>query len=96
MSEIKKIVQIQFAQLAKRLADRRIELALSEDASREIATAGFDPIYGARPLKRALQSQVMNPLAQAILAGVIKDGSHVDIDYRNGEFVFDSKAMATS
>ncbi|MFN8220947.1 MAG: ATP-dependent chaperone ClpB [Fimbriimonadales bacterium] len=96
VSEIKKIVQIQFAQLAKRLADRRIELALSEDASREIATAGFDPIYGARPLKRALQSQVMNPLAQAILAGVIKDGSHVDIDYRNGEFVFDSKAMATS
>lgn len=90
VNEIKQIVKIQFAQLAKRLSDRRIEMELTEDASREIASAGFDPVYGARPLKRAIQNYVMNPLAQAILGGKVAEGSKVAVDYKNGEFIFET------
>lgn len=96
VAEIKRIVQIQFAQLAKRLADRRIEVTLSEDASREIASAGFDPVFGARPLKRALQNYIMNPLAQAILGGQVTEGSRVEVGYENGEFTFTSPGVASA
>ncbi len=89
INEIKKIVQIQLVQLAARLAERRITLSLSERASMQIATAGFDPIYGARPLKRAIQRDILNPLAQAILRGEIKDGQSVGVDYGDGNFVFE-------
>jgi ATP-dependent Clp protease ATP-binding subunit ClpB len=88
VGEIKRIVQIQLGQLANRLAERRIELELTEDATLHIATAGFDPVYGARPLKRAIQRDILNPLAQAILRGEIKDGQRVLADYRDGQYLF--------
>ncbi len=88
VNEIKKIVNIQLRSLTQRLADRRIELVLTEAAEVEIATAGFDPVYGARPLKRAIQKDIMNPLAQAILRGDVRDGQKVHADFQNGEFVF--------
>lgn len=88
VEEIKKIVTIQVQTLANRLRERRIELELTDAASREIATAGFDPVYGARPLKRAIQNYVMNPLAQKILRGDIAEGTHVLVDYTGGEFTF--------
>jgi ATP-dependent Clp protease ATP-binding subunit ClpB len=88
VSQIKKIVEIQLRDLKTRLADRRIEFQLSEDAITEIASEGFDPIYGARPLKRAIQREIVNPLAQAILKGDIRDGQTVHVDLREGAFVF--------
>ncbi len=87
-SEIKRIVQIQLTDLTARLAERRIELHLTDAATAEIATSGFDPVYGARPLKRAIQKEIVNPLAQAILRGEVKEGQQVEVDYREGSFTF--------
>ncbi|MBS1718593.1 MAG: ATP-dependent chaperone ClpB [Armatimonadetes bacterium] len=92
VAQIKQIVTIQLAHLAERLATRRIELELTEAAALEIATAGYDPVYGARPLKRAIQREVMNPLSQAILRGDIRDDSHVKVDFKDGQFTFNSSA----
>jgi ATP-dependent Clp protease ATP-binding subunit ClpB len=89
IGEIKSIVNIQLRQLAKRLEDRRIMIEVSDAALLHIATAGFDPVYGARPLKRAIQSNLMNPLAQRILAGEILEGQTVLVDYRDGQFTFE-------
>ncbi|MBN9501009.1 MAG: ATP-dependent chaperone ClpB [Armatimonadetes bacterium 55-13] len=89
-NEIKQIVRIQLSQLMQRLEERRIELNLTDAAYLELATAGFDPVYGARPLKRAIQRDIMNPLAQQILGGQVKDGSVVNVDYADGSFTFES------
>lgn len=91
VQEIKQIVHIQIGQLANRLAERRISLELTEAAYTQIATAGYDPIYGARPLKRAIQQYLMNPLAQKVLAGEISDGDLILVDYASGEFRFEAK-----
>ncbi|HTQ10584.1 MAG TPA: AAA family ATPase, partial [Fimbriimonadaceae bacterium] len=96
VNEIKEIVKIQLRLLAARLAERRIELTLTDAASLQIATAGYDPVFGARPLKRAIQRDIMNPLAQAILRGDIREGQHVSVDFRDGEFVFDAKATVAT
>jgi ATP-dependent Clp protease ATP-binding subunit ClpB len=85
-NEIKQIVRLQVNDLSARLAERRITLTLTDEAMLQVATAGFDPIYGARPLKRAIQREVMNPLASAILAGEVRDGQAVTVDYENGAF----------
>jgi ATP-dependent Clp protease ATP-binding subunit ClpB len=94
VNEIKEIVKIQLRQLSARLAERRIELEMTEEASLQIATAGYDPVFGARPLKRAIQRDIMNPLAQALLRGDIREGQKVVVDYKNGEFTFEAKATA--
>ncbi len=94
-SDIKQIVRIQGDQLAARLRERRIELTLSERALEELASAGFDPVYGARPLRRAIQRDVMNPLAQALLRGDVRDGDRVLVDYRDGKFHFDALVEAS-
>ncbi len=88
ISDIRNIVKIQLRKLAERLAERRITLTLSDAAGLQIATAGYDPIFGARPLKRAIQRDIMNPLAQSILKGDIRDGTEVHIDFADGEFRF--------
>ncbi len=89
INEIKKIVQIQVGHLAQRLADRRITLSLTEAAALELASEGYDPTFGARPLKRAVQREVMNPLAQAILKGDVQEGQAVIVDFNNGRFSFE-------
>ncbi|HEY3782851.1 MAG TPA: ATP-dependent chaperone ClpB [Fimbriimonadaceae bacterium] len=89
VNEIKQIVKIQLQQLGTRLAERRIELRLSEAAAMELASAGFDPVYGARPLKRAIQKNVLNPLANAILRGDIGEGQKLVVDYKKSEFTFE-------
>jgi ATP-dependent Clp protease ATP-binding subunit ClpB len=94
VNEIKKIVLIQLETLIKRLSERRIELSLSEPATLQLATAGFDPVYGARPLKRAIQKEIMNPLAQAILRGDIRDGQKVHVEYLDGVFTFTPEPVA--
>ena len=78
--DIRAIVDIQVAHLAKRLGERDIGLELSDAASDRIANTGFDPVYGARPLKRAIQQQLENPLAQRILAGDFEPGTTIKVD----------------
>lgn len=86
VNEIKQIVSIQLQSLRNRLAERRMELEVTDAAMAELASAGFDPIYGARPLKRAIQKDVVNSLAQAILGGEIHDGDSIHVDFRDGRF----------
>lgn len=86
--EIKQIVTIQLKKLSERLAERRIEMEVSDAAALQIATAGYDPVYGARPLKRAIQREIQNPLAQKLLAGEVQDGQTVKVDFQNGAFTF--------
>ncbi|MCF6330820.1 MAG: AAA family ATPase [Sulfurimonas sp.] len=82
---IKEIVDIFFDDISKKVSERDIELTLSEDAKSYIAEAGFDPVYGARPLKRALYEIVEDRLADLILEGKVQEGSKVDFDMKNGE-----------
>ena len=88
VGEIKRIVEIQLRHVAERLKDRRIDLDVTEGALSLIASEGFDPVYGARPLKRAIQRDLLNPMAQQLLAGTIRDGQRVTVDVQNGELVF--------
>jgi ATP-dependent Clp protease ATP-binding subunit ClpB len=76
-AQIRAIVDIQLAQLKKRLLDRNLELTLDAAALDKLGQAGYDPVYGARPLKRAIQQQVENPLAQAILGGKFVPGDRI-------------------
>jgi ATP-dependent Clp protease ATP-binding subunit ClpB len=78
--QIRAIVEIQLAHLRARLAERDMQLELSDAALDRLAEAGFDPVYGARPLKRAIQQQVENPLAQRILRGEFGPGAAVKVD----------------
>ncbi len=86
--EIKKIVEIQVALLAKRLSTAKISLELTEGAKQLIADAGFDPVYGARPLKRSIQHMIQDTLAVKILDGSVKEGDTVVADAKGGEIVF--------
>jgi len=83
--EIAEIVDLQLAQVEARLADRRIRLRASEAAKKLLAEHGFDPQFGARPLKRTIQRLVVDPLTTKILAGEVRDGSEVRIDATEGE-----------
>jgi ATP-dependent Clp protease ATP-binding subunit ClpB len=80
MEQIRKIVDIQLGDLQRRLGERDIRIELSDAARDRLGEAGFDPVYGARPLKRAIQQQVENPLAEAILRGDFSPGQTIRID----------------
>jgi ATP-dependent Clp protease ATP-binding subunit ClpB len=86
--QIRAICRIQIGYLQKRLAERDISLQISEAVLDKLGEAGFDPVYGARPLKRAIQQELENPLAQEILAGRIEPGEAVRADMENGGIVF--------
>ena len=87
--QLGEIVELQLTRLRARLADRGIELELTDDAKQVVADAGWDPTYGARPLKRALQRMVENPLALRLLEGEFADGDTVRVDARDGELTFE-------
>ena len=87
--QIRAIVDIQLAGLRARLAERDMTLTLSLAARDQLGEAGFDPVYGARPLKRAIQQQVENPLAESILRGHFGPGDTVAADAREGQLVFE-------
>jgi ATP-dependent Clp protease ATP-binding subunit ClpB len=87
-TQLRSIVDIQLNYLRKRLADRDIELTLDDAARDLLGEAGFDPVYGARPLKRAIQQQVENPLAQHILRGEFGPGAKVKVSAKEGSLVF--------
>jgi len=89
---IRKIVDIQLAYLQERLADRDISIHLSDAARDKLADAGFDPVYGARPLKRAIQQQVENPLAQEILQGKFNPGDVIEVGVADDRLAFQNAA----
>jgi len=86
--QIKLIADIQLDHLRKRLEANNFGMEVSDDALALIAEGGFDPVYGARPLKRAIQNEVANPIAQKILSGKLKPGSTIRIEVKNGRFIF--------
>jgi ATP-dependent Clp protease ATP-binding subunit ClpB len=88
---IRRIVDIQVGYLKRRLADRDMELELDDAARDLLGEAGFDPVYGARPLKRAIQHQLENPLAQAILKGEFGPGDRVQVTVSDGQLAFEKQ-----
>jgi ATP-dependent Clp protease ATP-binding subunit ClpB len=86
------IVDIQLSRLEKLLSERKITLTLSAEAKALLAEKGYDPAYGARPLKRVIQKMVQDPMAEEILSGRIKDGEAVDVDAKSGVLVFNGVA----
>jgi ATP-dependent Clp protease ATP-binding subunit ClpB len=93
--EIKSIVEIQLKRLRQNLANRKISLELSERAQALIAEKGYDPAYGARPLKRTIQRMIQDPLAVKILDGEFKEGDLVEIDAVADELVFNHGTAAS-
>jgi len=91
---IKRIVDLQFDMLKKRLADRHIEIKLTEKAKELLVKEGYDPAYGARPLKRTIQRLVLDPLAVRVLKGEFKDGSTVVVDAKADNIIFAKKEIA--
>ncbi|CTP82214.1 ATP-dependent chaperone ClpB [Xanthomonas translucens pv. arrhenatheri] len=87
-AQIKSIARIQLGGLDKRLAERGLKIELSDRALELLGNVGFDPVYGARPLKRAIQSQLENPLAQQILSGQFLSGDTIRVDAEGGQLVF--------
>ncbi|TMB72647.1 MAG: ATP-dependent chaperone ClpB, partial [Chloroflexi bacterium] len=92
--QLKEIVEKETQILAKRLSDRKISLELTENAKALIATEGFDPAYGARPIKRTIQKLILDPLAQKVLTGEFKEGDTVLVDAQDGKVVFWSEQYA--
>ena len=88
-----RIVDIQFKRLAKLLEDRKVTLALDPKGRQWLADKGYDPTYGARPLKRVIQKWVQDPLAKKVLAGQIADGTVVKIGARDGHLTIDDKTV---
>ena len=89
--DLKKIVEIQLKRLAKRLEQQKITLQLTDAAKALIAREGYDPVYGARPLKRAIQNDILNPLSIDLLEGKFGEGQTIRVDAKNGALSFSAK-----
>ncbi|HLT10796.1 MAG TPA: ATP-dependent chaperone ClpB [Micromonosporaceae bacterium] len=85
LEQIEQIVQLQFAELERRLADRRLRLHITDPARRLVAERGFDPVYGARPLRRFIAREVETKIGRALVAGDVPDGSTIQVDVRHGD-----------
>jgi ATP-dependent Clp protease ATP-binding subunit ClpB len=90
-NELKKIVEIQLGRLSKRLEQQKITLKLSDSAKELLAREGYDPVYGARPLRRTIQKEILDPLSIDILEGKVREGQTVQVDAKNGALVFREK-----
>jgi ATP-dependent Clp protease ATP-binding subunit ClpB len=88
IEQLKKIVEIQVGRLKKYLMDRKIDIRLTDSAKAYLAKEGYDPTYGARPLKRLIQKEILNPLAMKILAGEFREGDTVEVDAEKGTLKF--------
>ena len=88
-TQIRKIVDLQIERVQRQLEQANLQLAVTDEARDAIAARGYDPTYGARPLKRVIQQQIQNPLASEILKGEFPEGSIVRVDFREGEFTFE-------
>jgi ATP-dependent Clp protease ATP-binding subunit ClpB len=92
-SDLSRIVEIQLTNLRKLLADRKIELQLSDLGKEWLADKGYDPVYGARPLKRVIQRYVQDPLALKILGGEFKEGDVVTVDAEHEGLYFEREKV---
>ncbi len=92
-TQIHEIVRLQLQQLVKRLEQAHLKLVVSDRAIERISEEGFDPIYGARPLKRVIQREVQNPLASALLKNSYPEGSEIHVDISGDEFIFSGGAQ---
>jgi ATP-dependent Clp protease ATP-binding subunit ClpB len=91
--QIEQIVEIQFKDLRRRLSERKITVELTEEARKTLAERGYDPVFGARPLKRTIQRMIENPLAVEVLAGKFREGDHIIVDTSDREtFTFRKEA----
>jgi ATP-dependent Clp protease ATP-binding subunit ClpB len=86
--QIQGIARIQLQRLSERLTEQGMRIVFEDEAMRKLGDIGFDPVYGARPLKRAIQRWVENPLAQKILAGAFASGDTIRVGLKNGELDF--------
>ena len=87
-ADLKQIVTIQLGTLMKRLEERKLSLTLTDEAKEVLAKEGYDPVYGARPLKRAIQREILDPLSLEILEGRFKEGDHIVTEVRDGSLMF--------
>jgi ATP-dependent Clp protease ATP-binding subunit ClpA len=94
--QLTEIVELQAGDLRRRLAERRIDLELTDAARAVLVKHGYDPAFGARPLKRTLQREVENPLALKVLSGEIGEGDTVLVDAQDGEISFEVRSAATA
>ncbi len=94
--ELSRIVDLQVQKMAERLADRRLVLDVSDAAKDWLALTGYDPAYGARPLRRLVQREIGDRLAKAILSGEVRDGDTVEVDVARGSFDLDAPASSSS
>jgi ATP-dependent Clp protease ATP-binding subunit ClpB len=90
-AQLDQIVKIQLQRVIDRLAKQNIHLTVTDDTTRYLADAGFDPVFGARPLKRAIQKHLLDPLSLAVLEGGFKDGDHITAVMKDGKPVFEKK-----
>ncbi|MBI3354812.1 MAG: ATP-dependent chaperone ClpB [Nitrospirae bacterium] len=88
MEQLKNIVEIQLRRLKKRLGDKKIEIELTDKAKEYLAKEGFDPVYGARPLKRIIQRDIQNPLALKLIDGTFKEEDRVRVDAEGSKLIF--------
>jgi ATP-dependent Clp protease ATP-binding subunit ClpB len=91
--ELDSIVEVQLGRLVERLAAQKLTLSLTPEAKRRLAEEGFDPVYGARPLKRAIQRKLLDPLSLALLDGVFQEGDNICVALHDGEFEFRKEAL---
>jgi ATP-dependent Clp protease ATP-binding subunit ClpB len=93
---MKRIIDIQVHNLLKRLEDRKIHVELTDAAKSFIVSEGYDPMYGARPLKRTIQRRVLDPLAMRVLEGEFHEGDRVVVDVGDNELTFDKARSKTT
>ena len=93
--EIAKIADLQLGLLAKQLEQQNLRLTVSETARRQIASQGYDPAFGARPLKRLIQQRLQNPLATELLKGNLQEGDGLIVDYQHEMFTFSQDPATT-
>jgi ATP-dependent Clp protease ATP-binding subunit ClpB len=86
---LKQIVEIQLGNLRKRLSDRNISLELTDAAREHVVRVGYDPSYGARPLKRAIQREIENPLARKLISGEVREGEALLVGFQRGSLTLD-------
>jgi ATP-dependent Clp protease ATP-binding subunit ClpB len=94
--QIAQIVDIQLRDLQRRLADRKLTLELTDEAKAQLAERGYDPVFGARPLKRTIQRMIENPLAVEVLGGHFTEGDHIVVEPAGETFVFRKETPAAA
>ncbi|MEW5821188.1 MAG: ATP-dependent chaperone ClpB [Cyanobacteriota bacterium] len=96
LMELAQISDIQLERLGERLKDRNITFEITEDAKEQLATLGYNPVFGARPLKKVIRQEIINPISNKILSDEILDGDHIIIDYDIENFIFKTKKNSST